>query len=281
MTGEQFTKMIIGGIEKLTLIDFPEELAAIVFTKGCNFRCQFCYNPMLVWPDQGLGKDKIEDHSPYSESDLFIFLKKRQGKLGGVVITGGEPTLHPDLPEFIGKIKALGFKIKLDTNGTNPEILEKLIVPLTRGIKGVSEISKKEPPLPPLSGGRIVDYIAMDIKAPIERYEEVVGVKINKEDILRSIKLITESGIPHEFRTTLVPGLHTKEDVAKMGEMIKSADLPAGASAKEGKWYLQFFKSDTRLVNKEFENKERFREKEMKEMKEIAERYVGYVEIRG
>jgi len=240
--------MLIGGIEKLTLIDFPGELAAIIFTQGCNFRCQFCYNPMLVWPKvEGKFINK-KDHSLIEESDLFIFLASRKGKLDGVVITGGEPTLHPDLPEFIGKIKDLGFKVKLDTNGTNSKMLGRLI-------------DKKG----------FLDYIAMDIKAPAEKYEQTVGVKIDTEKIKKSINLVKESGLPYEFRTTLVPGLHGKDDIMKMGEMIKGAD----------KWYLQFFKSDVELVNKELEGKARFTEKEMKEMKEIAGKYARVCEIRG
>lgn len=247
----------------MTLIDFPGELAAIVFTQGCNFRCQFCYNPMLVWPEKE-GKLKYQrDHSRIKEDDLFAFLKSRKGKLSGVVITGGEPTLHKDLPDFIKKIKDAGFKIKLDSNGTNPEMLEKVLEE------------------------KLIDYLAMDIKAPLDKYEEVIGVKVrpvksgeagaklfngvNLENIQKSIKIIKESGVSYEFRTTLVPSLHKKEDIEEMGKLIAGAD----------KWYLQFFKSDTDLVNKNFQNKARFSEKEMKEMLEIAKKYAKKCDVRG
>jgi len=253
--------MIIGGLEKLTLIDFPGELACIIFTKGCNFRCQFCYNPMLVWPRedgklqyaQSITDGAKKDHSFIEEGDLFVFLESRRGKLGGVVITGGEPTIYPDLPGFIKKIKAFGFKVKLDTNGTNPDMLAELV-------KNTGE-----------SGLKLIDYLAMDIKAPLDKYEIVAGVALNLEKIKKSIEIIMNSGISYEFRTTLVPGLHTIDDIKKMGELILGAD----------KWFLQFFKSDTELVNHDFEGKRRFAEKEMNQMVEIGRGYVKKCEVRG
>lgn len=267
--------MIIGGIEKLTLIDYPGKLAAIIFTQGCNFRCHFCYNPMLVWPHAShlkyasvpvvaTGAEAQDLDHEIKLSDLFSFLKKRQGILEGVVISGGEPTLHPDLPEFIKDIRALGYAVKLDSNGTNPEMLEKVI---------------KE---------GLVDYIAMDIKSSPEKYEKTVGVAVhhvksseagaakpqfhgvNIENIKKSIKILKESGLPHEFRTTLVPGLHEAVDVLRMGEMIKGC----------GKWFLQKFKSDTGLVNKAFEGGLAFTDKEMAEMCELGGRYVDLCDLR-
>jgi pyruvate formate lyase activating enzyme len=116
--------MVIGGLEKLTFLDYPEHLAAIIFTQGCNFRCHFCYNPLLVLPRIGSG-DKEKGISALSPQNLFLFLRERVGRLEGVVITGGEPTLHPDLPEFIAEIKKIGYLVKLDTNGTNPRMLAK------------------------------------------------------------------------------------------------------------------------------------------------------------
>jgi pyruvate formate lyase activating enzyme len=272
--------MIVGGVEKLTLIDFPGRLAAIIFTQGCNFRCQFCYNPLLVMP---IGDVKLiyqKDHSVIPLSDLFGFLESRRGKLDGVVISGGEPTLQADLPDFIKQIRALGYAIKLDSNGTNPEMLEQVI---------------KE---------GLVDYLAMDIKAPFGKYEQVVGVKVNEDNIRRSIEILKTSGVPYEFRTTLVPGLHTLEDIDAMGEMLASPAIasategrvskpasgeegisggaaPAEASAKAGKWYLQFFKSDTPLVNREMETKDMFTTKEMEEMAEVGKKYAVICEVRG
>lgn len=241
--------MIIGGLEKLTLLDYPDHLAAIIFTQGCNFRCHFCYNPMLVWPSSP-GSDeknkKEKGFSPLSTEDLFLFLSERFGKLEGVVITGGEPTLHPDLPEFIKKIKAIGYLVKLDTNGTNPEMLGSLL---------------KQ---------KLIDYIAMDLKAPYEKYQETVGVEVDYKNLQKSVKMIMDSGLPYEFRTTVVPGLLEKEDFAAMGAAIKGAK----------KWYLQFFKSDTELVDAAYETHPPYTRAEMKEFAKIGGEYVGLCEVR-
>jgi len=240
--------MIIGGLEKLTLLDYPDHLAAIIFTQGCNFRCHFCYNPMLVLPREGRdGKNKKEKgFSPLSTEDLFLFLKERFGRLEGVVITGGEPTLHPDLPSFIKQIKDMGYLVKLDTNGTNPEMVIELI---------------KE---------KLIDYIAMDLKAPLDKYSETVSVEVDCNNIKKSVKIIIESGLPYEFRTTVVPGLLVKEDFHKMGEVIKGAS----------KWYLQNFKSDTALVDNNFEKQKGYTAKDMDEFAAIGREYVKLCEVR-
>jgi len=223
--------MFIGGLDKFSLIDYPEHLAAIVFTQGCNFRCHFCYNPMLVVPfSKREDNDRLQDNAAYGvvrenghslipEDDLFNFLKLRVGKLDGVVISGGEPTLHHDLPEFIKKIKALGYNVKLDSNGTNPEMLQKLI------------------------DENLIDYIGMDIKGPEDNSEKVVGVEVDLNKIKESIKIVIGSSVRYEFRTTIVPGLHNNDDISTMGEMIRGA----------GKWYLQEFKASTALVDKDYE----------------------------
>lgn len=242
-----FKYMLIGGLEKMTLIDYPGQLAAIVFTKGCNFRCHFCYNPLLVWPERETDEKKYEKTCPtISEDEFFLFLRSRMGKLDGVVITGGEPTLHHDLPEFIKKIRSLGYKIKLDTNGTNPEMLKGLLAE------------------------NLLDYIAMDLKAPLDKYERVVGVKINCQDLENSVKMISESGLPFEFRTTVVPGLLELADFKSMGQTIKGADA----------WYLQKFKSDTPLVDRELEKNLPFTDQEMAEMVKIGQSYVKICELR-
>ncbi len=215
--------MVIGGLEKISLIDFPGYISTVVFTKSCNFRCHFCYNPMLVLPDEG-NSSVEENHSLISEDDFFLFLKGRLGKIGGVVISGGEPTLQPDLKAFIIKIRELGFKVKLDTNGTNPDIMENLI------------------------DEKLLDYVAMDFKAPFLKYEEVVSVKVDLSAIKRSIQLLLENKAPYEFRTTLVPGLHELDDIYQMAEEL------AGAK----KWFLQKFKSDTNLVNNNLKNSRSF-----------------------
>ncbi|MFA7087758.1 MAG: anaerobic ribonucleoside-triphosphate reductase activating protein [Patescibacteria group bacterium] len=241
--------MIIGGLEKLTLLDYPEHLAAIIFTQGCNFRCRYCYNPMLVWPDGGLdGKNKKEKGFPIiDQKDLFLFLENRIGRLDGVVITGGEPTLHHDLPDFIKKIKSLGYLVKLDSNGTNPDMLEKLI------------------------NEKLIDYIAMDLKAPLEKYESVVGAAVNCNNIKKSVKIIMNSGLPYEFRTTVVPGLLIEDDFVDMGKIIKGAK----------KWYLQKFKSDTELVDKNYQALPSYSDKEMESFAVIGKDYADICEVRG
>ncbi|NCQ12845.1 anaerobic ribonucleoside-triphosphate reductase activating protein [Candidatus Falkowbacteria bacterium CG10_big_fil_rev_8_21_14_0_10_37_18] len=238
--------MIIGGLEKLTLLDYPEHLAAIIFTQGCNFRCHFCYNPLLVLPRNG-SDEKEKGMSEFSPQNLFLFLRERVGRLEGVVITGGEPTLHPDLPEFISDIKKLGYLVKLDSNGTNPEMLNRLI---------------KE---------KLIDYIAMDIKAPLDRYEEVVNTKLDCNKVQKSVKIIIDSGLPYEFRTTVVPGLLTKEDFRPMGELIKGAT----------KWYLQNFKSDTDLVDATYRGHQAYTAQDMIEFAAIGKEYVDLCEVRG
>jgi len=242
--------MIIGGLEKFTLIDFPNNLAAIVFTQGCNFRCHFCYNPMLVWPRTETPEPdefhKEQGFSLIEEKDLFLFLESRRGKIDGVVITGGEPTLQADLPEFIRKIRALGFLIKLDTNGTNPYMLEVLL---------------KE---------GLLDYLAMDIKAPAEKYEQVVGVPVNLDNLEKSVKMIMASGVPYEFRSTLLPVFHQAEDIRNMGRMIKGAD----------RWYLQKFKSDTGLVDATFEKKATYTDKELESLALIGGEFVKECQAR-
>jgi len=241
--------MIIGGLEKLTLLDYPDHLAAIIFTQGCNFRCHFCYNPLLVLPLKG-GDEKNKKEkgfSPLSSKNLFLFLTERFGRLEGVVITGGEPTLHPDLPSFIKKIKKIGYLVKLDTNGTNSGMLAGLIK------------------------DKLIDYIAMDLKAPLAKYEAVTGVPVDCKKIARSVKMIIASGLPYEFRTTVVPGLLEKNDFEAMGEVIKGAK----------KWYLQDFKSDTGLVNDNFEKKSGYSSKDMAEFAAIGRKYVDLCEVRG
>ena len=159
--------MLIGGFQPFSLIGYPGKISAIVFTQGCNFRCPYCYNPELVDP-------KLFAH-PIPEADIFAFLETRRGKLDAVEITGGEPTLQPDLIDFISKTKALNFLVKLDTNGSNPEILRELI-----------ELD-------------IVDYLAMDVKAPLERYPEITNSKLDPAKIKYSIELIMHAGLIMNF----------------------------------------------------------------------------------
>ena len=243
--------MVIGGLQKFSLLDYPGHIAAIIFTQGCNFRCHFCYNPLLVRPQRQ--DDKLTDTEStkghplnISEDDLFAFLKERTGKLDAVVITGGEPTIQPDLPEFIKKIRELDFMVKLDSNGTNPAMLEEL---LDLGY---------------------LDYIAMDIKGPAGKYDLIAGSQPDLLSIGKSIKMIMASGLPYEFRTTIVPELILLEDVDDIGSQIKGAD----------KWFIQKFRSDIDLVNHRFEGVQSYSDADMRKIKEIAERYVKMCEIR-
>jgi len=239
--------MIIGGLEKITLLDFPDKVAAVVFTQGCNFRCHFCYNPLLVIPATAAKQKKYEKtYSQISEDEFFLFLESRQGKLDGVVITGGEPTLHSDLPEFIKKIRALGFAIKLDTNGSNPLMLEKL-----------------------LEAG-LIDYLAMDLKASFKKYSRLVEVPLDCKKLEKSVKLVLDSGLPHEFRTTLVPGFIELADISEMGSIISGADA----------WYLQKFKSDTPLVDRQLESAPPFKDEEMAAMAAAGGKYVKLCQLR-
>ncbi|MBU1778481.1 anaerobic ribonucleoside-triphosphate reductase activating protein [Patescibacteria group bacterium] len=231
--------MLIGGLQKFSVLDYPGHISAIIFTKGCNFKCQFCYNPMLVYPSK-------KDHTLILENDLFYFLKKRIGKLDSVVITGGEPTIQQDLPEFIKKIKKLNYLVKLDTNGTNPEMLKNLIQK------------------------NLINYIAMDIKAPLEKYNQITGVEVDFNKIQKSIKIIMQSNLPYEFRTTVVPKFLDAEDIKKIGELIQGAK----------KWFLQNFKSNMALINKKLENKNAFLDKKMKEMCEVGKLYVRQCGLR-
>ncbi|MDD5527719.1 MAG: anaerobic ribonucleoside-triphosphate reductase activating protein [Patescibacteria group bacterium] len=246
--------MKIGGLEKLSLIDYPGELSAVVFTIGCTFRCPFCYNPMLVLSGSDRSGDTLprgeeidKDHTRLNEDDLFLFLSRRQNKLDAVVITGGEPTMHQDLPEFIRKIKKLGYKIKLDTNGTNPAMLKKII------------------------SANLIDYLAMDIKAAPADYPRATGVKFDFEKIKQSVKIIMASNLPYEFRTTCVPGFIDADGIAKIGELIKGAD----------KWYLQNFKSDAELIDNNLRGKSGFTAAEMETFASIGRKYVKKCEVRG
>jgi len=182
--------MIIGGYQKLTLIDYPGKIATTVFTVGCSFRCPFCHNPELVL------RPGIKNNL---EKEFFKFLEKRKGKLEGVCITGGEPTIQSDIIDFIKKIKKIGYSVKLDSNGSRPDVLRKII---------------KE---------RLVDFIAMDIKDSQEKYQKTTGEKADIERIKLSVEIIRNSKIPYEFRTTVVPGIHKEKDFEKIAKWIRGS----------------------------------------------------------
>lgn len=201
--------MILSGLQKLTLLDFPGRIAATVFTRGCNMRCPFCHNASLVVG----GADIIP------EEEFFAFLESRRGRLGGVCVSGGEPTLQADLPRFIEKIKAMDFEVKLDTNGTNPEMLSSLI------------------------DGGLLDYVAMDIKSSPEGYARVSGVSPDMEKIKRSIELLLSDKIDYEFRTTVAKPLFSTGDFVEIGKLIKGAK----------RYYLQGFLDSGDLIGEGLE----------------------------
>ena len=201
--------MLLSGIQPFTVLDYPGKVSCIVFTPGCNFRCGYCHNPEFVLPE------KVAALRPnfITEEAFFNFLYKRKDLLDGVVISGGEPTLMPDLEEFIEKIKKLGFLVKLDSNGNRPVILKKLL------------------------DKNLLDYIAMDVKTSLPRYQGLVGRWANEAQIAESIKLIRESGVDYEFRTTLVKEIHTPDVIKEMIRLLKGSK----------KLFLQSFRPETTL----------------------------------
>ena len=222
-------------INKLSLLDYPNKVSCILFTRTCNFRCPFCHNGLTL----------LEDHeTEVSFDEIVSFLKKRQGILDGVVISGGEPTLMPDLADKIRVIKDLGFLVKLDTNGSNPDILLDL---LEEGL---------------------IDYVAMDIKNCIDKYDLTAGAKVNHEKILKSIEILKNSGVEYEFRTTLVKEFHTKEDMYEMGKMLEGCP----------NLYLQKFQISDGVINK---NLHPVDEDLANNFVDILSQYIENVELRG
>lgn len=221
--------MKIGGVQKLSLVDFPGHTATALFTIGCNMRCGYCHNPELVLPEQ------YADTIP--EEDILTFLQSRIGKIEGVVVSGGEPTIHEGLPEFFRKVKKMGYLTKLDSNGTNPEMLTKLF------------------------DEGLLDYIAMDVKASISRYQEVAARPINTDDILKSIEIIKDSGIDHEFRTTLVKSQVSPEDLDEIGELVKGSPRYALQRFRPGRTLSPLFRNEVTYSDEELENLKKKMEK--------------------
>jgi pyruvate formate lyase activating enzyme len=184
--------MKIGGLQKISLIDYPGLICAIVFLQGCNFRCSYCHNPELVTPE--LFQPCIK------ENDILAFLATRQGKLDAVTITGGEPTIQPDLAIFIKKIRKMGFAVKLDTNGSQPQVIQSLL------------------------DEKLLNFIAMDIKAPLAKYGGIAGVPVALKSITESIKIILKAAISHEFRTTIVQSQLAPGDISKIAQLIPGAE---------------------------------------------------------
>jgi len=231
--------MILGGLQKLTLIDYPGHIAATVFTGGCNFRCPFCHNPELVSGSLYLAFDKLE-------KEFFDLLKNRQGRLEGVCITGGEPTIQPDLVEFIRKIKELGFKVKLDTNGTRPDVLRRLFA------------------------DKLLDFVAMDIKNTPEKYSATTNSNVDIERIRLSVDLIRNSGIDYEFRTTVVSGLHEEKDFVKIGKWLEGSK----------KYALQAFEDKGDILDRRLLKKKKGKKLDLEKIAKNIRKYFGKVEVR-
>lgn len=222
------------GIDKFSLLDYDEMISIVLFSPTCNFRCPYCHNINTV-------VDAVT-YIPFE--DIMAYLNDRKNVIDAVVISGGEPTLMSDLKEKIIRIKKLGYKIKLDTNGSNPKVLKDLL------------------------DENLLDYVAMDIKSSFDKYDIVAGQKVNLPLVLESIKLLKNAGIDYEFRTTLIEEIHDFEDIKKIGELIKGAK----------KYYLQKFINRDDLINK---NLHPVDEMKANEYKEYLSKFIGKVELRG
>lgn len=221
--------MKIGGIQKFSTVDYPGYTVASIFTIGCNMRCGYCHNPELVLPEQYAGEIPTEE--------IFEFLEKRRGLLDGVAISGGEPTQQSDLPDFIRRCRSMGFRIKLDTNGTNPTMLKQLI------------------------DDHLIDFVAMDIKGPLDKYSQIAARPVDTDAIVASIALAKR--VDHEFRTTIVSGQLTPSDFEEIGQLVRGAK----------RYALQYFVPSATL-SPQFMQAESFTAKEMQATQRIMSRYV-------
>jgi len=229
--------MKIGGIQKTSLLDYPDIISAIIWTIGCNFRCPFCYNKDIVFGNV----------QPITNEEVISFLKKRKGILEGLVITGGEPLMQIDITDFCEKIKKIDYLVKIDTNGMYPEKLKELI------------------------DKNLIDYVAMDIKSPKTKYDKLTNVKVDIKKIEESIKIIKNSKIDYEFRTTVIPELLTKNDIIEIAKWLKGSK----------KYYLQQFKPIPPLVSAKLEDVVPYSKKELIDILEEIKSYFDICEVRG
>lgn len=229
--------MVIYGLQKLSLLDYPGKTACTVFTGGCNFRCPYCHNASLV-----VGLDEIE---PVEYDEFFAFLNKRRNILDGVCITGGEPLLQPDIEDFIREIKNFGYSVKLDTNGTFPDKLKRLV------------------------DEKLVDYVAMDIKNSPEKYSLTAGVsELDFSKISNSVEFLLSNSVDYEFRTTVVKELHSKEDFVSIGEWIKGAK----------RYFIQSFIDSGDILAGAFSA---YNKSELEEIEGLMQNFVKETQIRG
>lgn len=233
--------MLLSGITKLTLLDFPEKTACIVFTAGCNFRCGYCHNPEFVLPE----RLKEIEKGFIPEEVFFRFLERRKSLLQGVVITGGEPTIHPDLEDFVRKIRTFGYAVKLDTNGNRPEVLRRLVE------------------------GGLIEYVAMDFKTSFAHYPSLAGLGSDAAAVEESFNFLKEGRIPSEFRTTFVREIHTKEVIEEMRRSLQGAS----------QYFLQPFRNEI-VLDPKFETMSAFSEAEMESLAEYFAEAASRVEIR-
>ncbi len=229
--------MLIKGLIKSSLLDFPSNFCCTVFLAGCNFRCGYCYNPKLI---------EINNKNSISEEDFFTFLDTRKGKLDGVCILGGEPLIHNEIQPFIKKIKDKGFKVKIDTNGSNPNLLKELI-------------NKK-----------LINYVAMDIKASKENYQQFFHQKDYINEIEQSIEILKQSNIDYEFRTTIIPSIIDEEELKKICKWLQNSK----------KFCLQQFDKRYPLLDDKFKEKKLYTPNQMKQFLNIAKPYFKKVELR-
>lgn len=222
----------------MSLIDYPGKICTVLFTRGCNFFCGFCHNPELVIPKQYTKRIPLYQ--------IFYFIKKRKSKIDAITITGGEPTIYKDLPKFISKIKKLGYLVKLDTNGSNPKMLQQIIKL------------------------NLIDYIAMDVKNSPQEYCKTVQRKIDLKKIKQSIKIIKNSDIKYEFRTTVIPTLHDQKSIEGIGKLLKDSHI----------LYLQQFRAG-KHIDPRFSKLKSFTKKELVKFKKILQKYIDLVYIRG
>lgn len=228
--------MKIGGVQKTSLIDYPNKICAVFFASGCNFRCPYCYNSKLVF-----NKTKLID-----EKWINRFLEERKNFLDAILLSGGEITAQPDFVEFIRKIKKYGYLVGIETNGSNPDAIKKVI------------------------DGELISFIAMDIKSDLKTYDKAARVNVDKEKIKKSVELIKNSNIEYEFRTTVIPGLFDESIAENIGKWLKGSK----------KYVLQQFKANKDMINNDFKNKKPYKQAKIQKFEEILKKYIKDVGVR-